>query len=67
MSATLNATALLGTFAATTSASELSPDVATKAAICLLDSLGLALAARHEPTAAAARAMAAEVLPGPRT
>ncbi|MGY2809079.1 MmgE/PrpD family protein [Bradyrhizobium sp. USDA 4506] len=67
MSATLNATALLGTFAATTSASELSPDVATKAAICLLDSLGLALAARHEPTAAAARAMSAEVLPGPRT
>ncbi|GEC55121.1 2-methylcitrate dehydratase PrpD [Bradyrhizobium japonicum] len=67
MSATLTATAALGTFVATTSASELSPDVATKAAICLLDSLGLALAARHEPTAAAARAMAAEVLPGPRT
>ncbi|ODM80924.1 MmgE/PrpD family protein [Bradyrhizobium elkanii] len=67
MSATLNATALLGTFAARTSASELSPDVATKAAICLLDSLGLALAARHEATAAAARAMTAEVLPGPRT
>jgi 2-methylcitrate dehydratase PrpD len=67
MSAALNATAQLGTFAATAAASELAPDVAAKAAICLLDSLGLALAARHEPTAAAARSIAAELVPGPRT
>ncbi len=67
MVATLNATARLGDFAATAAAAELNPDVAAKAAICLLDSLGLALAARREPTAAAARAMATEVTPGPRT
>jgi 2-methylcitrate dehydratase PrpD len=67
MTAALNATARLGTFAATVPAAGLSPDVAAKAAICLLDSLGLALAARDEPTAAAARAMTTEVAAGART
>lgn len=67
MTAALNATARLGTFAATAPAAGLSPDVAAKAAICLLDSLGLALAARDEPTAAAARSMTTVVAAGART
>lgn len=62
-----NATARLGDFAATAVATRLAPDVATKAAICLLDSLGLALVARDEPTAAAARSMTTQVPQGLRT
>src|SRR6185436_15188083 len=65
--ATMNATARLGTFAATAVATPLASDVATKAAICLLDSLGLAVAARDEPTAAAARSMTTQVSEGSRT
>jgi 2-methylcitrate dehydratase PrpD len=67
MPGTANAASRLGTFAATTAASALAPEVAVKAAICLLDSLGLAVAARDEPTAMAARAMTTQVVPGPRT
>ncbi|WP_454629952.1 MmgE/PrpD family protein [Bradyrhizobium cenepequi] len=65
--AAMNATARLGAFAATAATTRLAPDVATKAAICLLDSLGLAVAARGEPTAVAARSMATPVAQGPRT
>jgi 2-methylcitrate dehydratase PrpD len=67
MPGTMNATSRLGAFAATMAAGELAPGFAVKAAICLLDSLGLALAARDEPTAAAARAMTTQVAQGPRT
>jgi 2-methylcitrate dehydratase PrpD len=63
----MNATARLGAFAATAVTTRLAPDVATKAAICLLDSLGLALAARDEPTAVAARSMTTQVPQGSRT
>ncbi|WP_407179790.1 MmgE/PrpD family protein [Bradyrhizobium sp. STM 3562] len=63
----MNATARLGAFAATAATAQLAPDVATKAAICLLDSLGLAMAARSEPTAVAARSMATEIPQGART
>ena len=55
MPGTVNAASRLGTFVATTTAGELAPEVGVKAAICLLDSIGLALAARDEPTAVAAR------------
>ncbi|WP_246668662.1 MmgE/PrpD family protein [Bradyrhizobium sp. UNPF46] len=65
--AAMNATARLGAFAATAATTRLAPDVATKAAICLLDSLGLAVAARAEPTAVAARSMTTQVPKGPRT
>lgn len=65
--AAMNATARLGAFAATAATTRLAPDVATKAAICLLDSLGLAVAARGEPTAVAARSMTTEIPQGPRT
>lgn len=65
--AAMNATARLGAFAATAATTRLAPDVATKAAICLLDSLGLAVAARGEPTAVAARSMATQVPQGSRT
>jgi 2-methylcitrate dehydratase PrpD len=64
--ATSNATARLGAFAAVMAKAELAPDVATKAAICLLDSLGLALASRDEPTATAARSVVTPAA-GPRT
>ncbi len=67
MAATLNATSRLGAFAAAMAGAELAPDVAAKAAICLLDSLGLALAAREEPTAVAARSMTTPVPRGLRT
>ena len=67
MPSTVNATSRLGSFAAATAAGELAPEVAGKAAICLLNSLGLALAARDEPTAVAARAITTHVAPGPRT
>jgi 2-methylcitrate dehydratase PrpD len=62
-----NATTRLGDYVAGTAAGELASDVAMKAAICLIDSLGLALVARDEPTAVAARAMSTPVSPGPRT
>src|ERR1700728_3090538 len=67
MPGTVNAASRLGTFVATTTAGELAPEVGVKAAICLLDSIGLALAAREEPTAVAARAMTTRIAPGPRT
>jgi 2-methylcitrate dehydratase PrpD len=65
--AAMNATSRLGAFTAAAATTSLAPDVATKAAICLLDSLGLALAARDEPTAAAARSMTTHVPQGART
>jgi hypothetical protein len=66
MAATLNATSRLGAFVAAMAGAELAPDVAVKAAICLLDPLGLAPAAREEPTAMVARSMTMGVPPGPR-
>ncbi|HEY8337964.1 MAG TPA: MmgE/PrpD family protein, partial [Tardiphaga sp.] len=65
--ATTNATMRLGTYVSETAADELTPDVAVKAAMCLIDSLGLALVARDEPTAVAARATTTPVSSGPRT
>jgi 2-methylcitrate dehydratase PrpD len=65
--ATTNATTRLGAYVSETAAGELASDVAVKAAMCLIDSLGLALVARDEPTAVAARAMATPVSSGPRT
>jgi len=62
-----NATARLGAFVAASHGKGLAPAVASKAAICLLDSLGLALIARDENTAAAARAMTTPVADGPGT
>lgn len=64
MAAALNATSRLGAFAAAMAGAELASDVAVKAAICLLHSLGLALAAREEPTAVAARSMTTRVPEG---
>lgn len=55
----MNATQRLGAFLARQSEAELAPDVASKAAICVLDALGLAAVAHDEPTAAAARSVAA--------
>ncbi len=66
MAATLNATSRLGAFVAAMAGAELAPDVAVKAAICLLDPLGLAPAAREEPTAMAARSMTMRVPSGSR-
>jgi hypothetical protein len=63
MAATLNATCRLGAFVAEMAGAELVPDVAAKA-VCLLDSLGLALAARGERTAVAARSMTTRVPEG---
>lgn len=65
--ATTNATMRLGTYVSETAAGELTPDVAVKAAMCLIDSLGLALVARDELTAVAARATTTPVSSGPRT
>ncbi|MGY3604132.1 MULTISPECIES: MmgE/PrpD family protein [unclassified Bradyrhizobium] len=63
----INATARLGAFVAAAAETELPREVAVKAAICLLDSLGLALASRDEPTAMAARAMTTDVAPSSRS
>jgi 2-methylcitrate dehydratase PrpD len=61
----LNATQRLGAFVARCATTPLPRPIAEKAAICLLDSLGLAVAARDERTAAAMRAVATRVAPGP--
>ncbi|MGY6249450.1 MmgE/PrpD family protein [Bosea thiooxidans] len=63
----MNATQRLGAFLARSVEAELAPAVASKAAICLLDAMGLALVARDETTAAAARAMAVPVPAGEGT
>jgi 2-methylcitrate dehydratase PrpD len=65
MASAPNATQRLGAFVARCATAPLPRPVAEKAAICLLDSLGLALAAREERTAAAMRAVATRVAPGP--
>lgn len=57
----INATQRLGRFVARCAQQPLSPKVAEKAAICVLDALGLAVAARDERTAKAVRATAARV------
>jgi 2-methylcitrate dehydratase PrpD len=64
MAATLNATSRLGAFVTEMAGAELVPDIAAKAAVCLLDPLGLALAARWEPRAVAARSMTTRVPEG---
>lgn len=56
-SQTCSPTARLGGFVADTARAPLREDVARKAAICLLDALGLALLAHEEPTVAAMRAL----------
>jgi 2-methylcitrate dehydratase PrpD len=56
-----NATQRLGAFVARCAREPLPAPVAEKAAICLLDALGLAIAARNERTATAMRAAAARV------
>ncbi|CAH1663426.1 MmgE/PrpD family protein [Chelatococcus asaccharovorans] len=63
----MNATQRLGAFLARHADSALAPPVASKAAICLIDALGLAIVARDEPTAAAARALATPVGEGAGT
>ncbi|MCA1454214.1 MmgE/PrpD family protein [Bradyrhizobium sp. BRP22] len=67
MMAQINATTRLGAFAASAAEAELPVEIAVKAAICLLDSLGLGLVSRDEPTATAARAITTDVAPGPRS
>jgi 2-methylcitrate dehydratase PrpD len=62
-----NATSRLGAFVARSADARLSPAIASKAAICLLDALGLAIVARDESTATAARAMTTPVGNGPGT
>lgn len=62
-----NATARLGAYVRRCAAEPLPPAVMEKAAICLLDALGLALIARDEATAVAARAVAVAVPDGPGT
>ncbi len=52
-------TARLGAFVARQARAELRPDLAEKAAICLLDALGLAVLADREPTVVAMRALCA--------
>ena len=65
--ALVNAALRLGTFAAKTAGSDLSPDILLKSGFCLLDSLGLALVARDEPTAKAASELVGSVPPGRRS
>jgi 2-methylcitrate dehydratase PrpD len=64
MTANGNATSRLGAFVARSARTSLSPAAASKGAICLLDALGLAVAARDEATAVAARDIAAPVANG---
>jgi 2-methylcitrate dehydratase PrpD len=63
---TSSPTATLGRFVADTARRPLREDIARKAAICLLDALGLALLAHEEPTVAAMRSVATP-LSGPGT
>lgn len=60
----MNATQRLGAFLARQAETELAPAIASKAAICLIDALGLAAIAHDEPTAVAARALAAPTAEG---
>ncbi|CAA2158550.1 hypothetical protein MBRA_03818 [Methylobacterium brachiatum] len=62
-----NATVRLGAYVRRCAAEPLPPAVIEKAAICLLDAIGLALIARDEATAAAARSIAVAVPDGPGT
>lgn len=64
MTANGNATSRLGAFVARSAHTSLLPAVASKGAICLLDALGLAVAARNEATAVAARDIATPVADG---
>lgn len=67
MDEAMNATERLGAFVARSAAAHVSPAIRSKAAICLIDALGLAVAARHEATAVAARAAVTPVADGPGT
>jgi 2-methylcitrate dehydratase PrpD len=60
-----NATERLGAFVARCVDDALAPAVAEKAAVCLLDALGLAVIARQERTYAALRSVLTAVAPGP--
>jgi 2-methylcitrate dehydratase PrpD len=64
MTANGNATSRLGAFVARSARTSLSPAMASKGAVCLLDALGLSVAARDEATAVAARDIAAPVANG---
>lgn len=66
-SGTVNATHRLGAFVARCARAPLPRPVAEKAAICLLDALGLAIAAREERTAKAMRTVATRVPSGENT
>ena len=66
MSETMGATRRLGRFVADCARGPIAAPVMEKAAICLLDGLGLALIARDEPTGAAMRAIATPAT-GPST
>lgn len=65
MSASLSPTARLGAYVSDMARRPLADDVATKAASCLLDALGLAVVAHDERTAAAARAITPRAADGP--
>jgi 2-methylcitrate dehydratase PrpD len=67
MSAAPNATARLGCFVARCGEAPLTPAVAEKAVICLLDALGLAAVAADEQTFRALRALVAPMPRGPST
>ena len=62
-----NATARLGAFVHRCAAGPMAPEILEKAAICLLDTLGLAHLARNEATAVATRSLALRVPDGPGT
>lgn len=61
----LSATERLGRLIAHCISDSLQPNVVEKAAICMLDALGLAIAARDERTAAAMRIATARVIDTP--
>jgi 2-methylcitrate dehydratase PrpD len=61
MSNPTGATRRLGEFVASCATRDIEAPVFEKAAVCLLDGLGLALIAREEPTSAAMRALAVPV------
>jgi 2-methylcitrate dehydratase PrpD len=67
MEAVTNATQRLGAFAARCREGPMPATVMEKAGICLLDALGLAIAARDERTAAAMRAVSTPVAAGGRS
>lgn len=62
-----NATERLGAFVARCVEEPLAPELLEKAAVCLLDALGLAVMARDERTFAAMRSLLAPVAQGPMT